>query len=108
MPLPIGSLGPLGGPHRIRRRGVAGAAAPGAQDPVQAPSGPEAPAPIPPIAGPPEDALSAHLMGQAGSAEGAADPANSARQAHSTYMAVEWSGPQDRRTRRGRIAKTEI
>jgi hypothetical protein len=46
-------------------------------------------------------------MGQAGPAE-SADPAKSARQAHSTYMAVEWSGPQDRRTRRGRIAKTEI
>ena len=109
MPPPIGSVGPPSGPRRIRRRGaVAGKADAAAPGRAEAPSGPAALSPIPPVAGRPEDALSAHLIGQAGPAEGAAAPANSARQAHSTYLGVEWSGPRDRRTRRGRIAKTEI
>ena len=105
---PIGSIGPTGGSRRIRRRGVAAGQDAAASERAEAPHAADPAAPIPPVGGRPEDALSAHLMGQASPAEGAADPANSTRQAHSTYMAVEWSGPKDRRTRRGRIAKTEI
>ena len=105
---PIDSVGPLKGPRRIRRRGAAGRAESGATEHVEAPSESSAASAIPAVSQRPEDALSAHLIGQAGPAETAGVPANSARHAHSTYMAVEWSGPRDRRTRRGRIAKTEI
>ena len=103
----IGSIGPTGGSRRVRRRGVAGSEGPSSAERAEAASAAEAAAPIPPVAGRPEDALSAHLMGQSAPAE-TADPANSTRQAHSTYLEVEWSGRRDRRTRRGRIAKTEI
>ena len=105
---PIDSVGPLNGPRRIRRRGVAGGADAGATEHVEAPSETSAAAPTPAVNERPEDALSAHLIGQANPAESADGPANSARHAHSTYLTVEWSGPRDRRTRRGRIAKTQI
>ena len=52
--------------------------------------------------------VSAQLMGQTDSAEGAAPANSAARAARKAYLKVEWSGPQDRRTRRGRIAKTEV
>jgi hypothetical protein len=103
---PIDSVGPLSGPRRVRRRGAAATAA--AAEPTEAPSEASAASSVPAVRQRPEDALSAHLIGQEGPAEGADTPANSARHAHSTYMAVEWSGPRDRRTGRGRIAKTEI
>ncbi len=104
---PVGSVGSSHGPRRLRRRGVSETADAASSAKAEAVSAPQAAAPIPPVGERPEDALSAHLIGQAGPAE-SATPANSARQAHSTYMAVEWSGPLDRRTRRGRIAKTEV
>lgn len=105
---PIDSVGPLSGPRRLRRRGAAGGADSAATEQTDAAPETSAAAPIPAVSQRPEDALSAHLIGQAGPAENADAPANSARQAHSTYLAVEWSGPRDRRTRRGRIAKTDI
>jgi hypothetical protein len=105
---PIDALGPLSGPRRLRRRGAAGRADAAGADQAEAPSETSAAAPIPAVSPRPEDALSAHLIGQSGPAENADAPANSARHAHSTYLSVEWSGPRDRRTRRGRIAKTDI
>jgi hypothetical protein len=47
-------------------------------------------------------------MGQSDSAEGAAPAKSAARRAASAYLKVEWSGRNDRRTRRGRVAKTEV
>jgi hypothetical protein len=47
-------------------------------------------------------------MGQSDSAEGAAPAKSAARRATSAYLKVEWSGRNDRRTRRGRMAKTEV
>ncbi len=58
----------------------------------------------------PEEAppvISAQILGQTGAAE-TASPANIAGKARAVYLGVEWSGPADRRNRRGRIAKTDI
>jgi hypothetical protein len=74
------------------------------------PAAPEAIAPVPPAAHDPEDAppvISAQILGQADTAE-TANSANIAGKARAVYLGVEWSGPADRRNRRGRIAKTEV
>jgi hypothetical protein len=47
------------------------------------------------------------ILGQTHPAE-TANPANLAGKARAAYLDVEWSGPADRRNRRGRIAKTQI
>jgi hypothetical protein len=73
--------------------------------------GVEAAAPIPPGDLGPQHAapaVSAQLIGQTDSAEGAAPAKSAMSRAHGAYLKVEWSGPQDRRTRRGRIAKTDV
>jgi hypothetical protein len=78
---------------------------------VEAGDGVEAAAPIPPGDPGPQHAapaVSAQLMGQSDSAEGAAPAKSAMRRAHGAYLKVEWSGPHDRRTRRGRIAKTDV
>ena len=109
------TIGPIDGGSRVRRarrrrrdEAVESTAAPG---PAEEPQAAPAAAPVPPLDpashdGPPT--ISAQLMGQSDPAEGAA-PANSAAQsARSAYLKVEWSGGYDRRTRRGRITKTEV
>jgi hypothetical protein len=93
----------------VRARRLAEGAAP-PPDEAGAAEAPAAAAPIPAVDYRPEDAppaLSAQIMGQSNPAENAA-PANEAQRARSAYLEREWSGRHDRRTGRGRIAKTDV
>jgi hypothetical protein len=108
------AIGPIDGNPRVRRtkrrrRGEAQAAAePG---PPGEPEAAAAAAAIPPLDPAPHDGppvISAQLMGQSDPAEGAAPANSAARTARSAYLKVEWSGRYDRRTRRGRITKTDV
>jgi hypothetical protein len=105
---PIGSVRRPPGSRRVRgRRFADGAAAPHEAEAAEAP---DAAAPVPPVGPHPHDAapaISAQIMGQSDPAENAA-PANQAQRAHSAYLEREWSGRHDRRTGRGRIAKTDV
>ena len=108
---PIGSVDGPRGAQRIRRKRTAGSAAASAPGFIEAAEAAETAAPPPPGGLHPEHAapaVSAQLMGQSDSAEGAAPAKSAARRAASAYLKVEWSGPNDRRTRRGRIAKTDV
>jgi hypothetical protein len=103
---PLGSVRRPIRPRKVRGRKGAAFEAPevdAAQPPPQS-------APAPPSGVNPEDippAVSAQMMGQNDPAETAALAAK-ALAARSAYLSTEWSGPHDRRTRRGRIAKTEV
>lgn len=108
-------IGSVGGAPRVRRarpkrwgESAKAAAAAAAAEEAQAASGA---APIPPLDPAPTEAapvISAQLMGQSGPAEEAPPAKSAARQARSAYLQVEYSGRYDRRTRRGRIAKTDV
>jgi len=102
---PISSVGRTGGANRTRPgRGTSAPAR------VAAPEGVAPAAPIPPLSSdalPPPVAVSAQIMGQSDAAE-SDPPAKTAQRARAVYLGVEWSGKADRRTRRGRIAKTDI
>jgi hypothetical protein len=50
----------------------------------------------------------AQLMGQEVSRRGLRGGPQTLENARSAYLGAEWSGPNDRRTRKGRITKTEI
>jgi len=100
----IDSIDGAAGVHRARRRRRSDSASGSA--PIDETRAVLGAAPIPPAD--PAPAVSAQMMGQSDSAEDA-PPANSAaRQARGAYLKVEWSGPYDRRTRKGRIAKTDV
>jgi hypothetical protein len=112
------SIGSVDGPRNVRRtrrkrwseKAGESASTSGAGR-AEAPKAAPSPAAVPPPDARAEDAppmVSAQLMGQTDSAEGAAPANSAARAARKAYLKVEWSGPQDRRTRRGRIAKTEV
>ena len=107
----IGSVDGPRGARRIRRRRT-GESAPASETGfAESAEGADAAAPIPPGGldpGHAAPAVSAQLMGQSDSAEGAAPAKSAARRASSAYLKVEWSGRQDRRTRRGRITKTDV
>jgi hypothetical protein len=108
---PIGSVDGPRGARRVRRKRTAESAAASAAPFTESVEGTEPAAPIPPGDLPPghaAPAVSAQLMGQSDSAEGAASAKSAARRATSAYLKVEWSGRHDRRTRRGRIAKTDV
>jgi len=109
------AIGSVDGPRGVRRtrRKRRGEKAEAAASPeaVEQPHAAAGPAPIPPLAPVPHDgppAISAQLMGQSGPAENAAPANSAARQARSAYLKVEWSGRFERRTGRGRIAKTDV
>jgi hypothetical protein len=105
----IGSVDGPRGSRRIRRRRVADSAP--AAEAGRAEAAEDAAAPIPPgDLGPRHaaPAVSAQLIGQTDSAEGAGPAKSAARRAHGAYLKVEWSGRYDRRTRRGRITKTDV
>ena len=107
----IGSVDGSRGAKRVRRKRTGESAPASAAGRAEAMEGAEAAAPIPPGDLPPEHAagvVSAQLMGQTDSAESAAPAKSTARRAASAYLKVEWSGPHDRRNRRGRIAKTDV
>lgn len=53
-------------------------------------------------------AYAAQVMGQGGQKRGLRGGSETLDRARSTYLETEWSGPSDRRIRRGRITKTEI
>lgn len=110
MASPIGSVGGPSGAKRVRRKRTQGTASTFATGRSEAGEGVEAAAPIPPGDLGPQHAapaVSAQLIGQSDSAEGAAQAKSAARRASGAYLDVEWSGRHDRRTRRGRIAKTD-
>lgn len=109
------AISPIDGGRRVRRmrrRGKGEAADfAGAPGPAEEPQAAQGPTPIPPLDPAPHDgppAISAQLMGQSDPAEGAEAAKSAAHKARSAYLKVEWSGPYDRRTRRGRIAKTDV
>jgi hypothetical protein len=108
---PIGPVDGPSGAKRVRRKRTRGSAPASAAGRAEAGEGVEAAVPIPPGDLGPQHAapaVSAQLIGQSDSAE-SADPAKSAaRRAHGAYLKVEWSGRYDRRTRRGRITKTDV
>jgi hypothetical protein len=53
-------------------------------------------------------AFAAHLLGQAGQKRGLKAGSEALYNAQTSYLGVEWSGPSDRRTRKGASQKTEI
>jgi hypothetical protein len=105
---PIQPTGRFGGMKRIRGKREPDPAQ--RAGPAEAAEGPAAAAPIRPASPEPEEpppVISVQILGQAHPAE-SPDPANMAGKARAAYLDVEWSGPADRRNRRGRIAKTEV
>jgi hypothetical protein len=67
------------------------------------PPPPAAELPIDPAA-----AFNAHLMGQDGQKRGLRGGPAVLDKAKATYNKIEWSGPADRRARKGGAAKTEV
>ena len=53
-------------------------------------------------------AYAAQLLGQSGQRRGLKGGAPVLDSARSAYLGTEWSGPADRRSRKGKAAKTEI
>ncbi|MDZ4318214.1 MAG: hypothetical protein U1A07_05135 [Phenylobacterium sp.] len=56
----------------------------------------------------PSAAFNAHLLGQDGQKRGLRGGPATLGAAKATYNKVEWSGPADRRARKGGAAKTEV
>jgi hypothetical protein len=52
--------------------------------------------------------FAAQVLGQGGQKRGLKAGSEALERARATYLETEWSGPADRRIRRGRITKTEI
>ncbi|OXE36605.1 MAG: hypothetical protein CGW95_06665 [Phenylobacterium zucineum] len=52
--------------------------------------------------------FSAQLMGQDGQKRGLRGGQNVIGAAHNAYSTTEWSGPVDRRARKGGLKKTEV
>ena len=52
--------------------------------------------------------FSAQLMGQDGQKRGLRGGPKVIDAAHNAYVSTEWSGPVDRRTRKGGVKKTEV
>lgn len=55
-----------------------------------------------------EAAFTAQVLGQTGQKRGLKGGPPVLEAAKSAYLGAEWSGPQDRRQRTGKLAKTEI
>jgi hypothetical protein len=107
---PIQPTGRFGGMKPIRGKRTPEPEAKARVEPAAAAGAPEPVAPIPASAYAPEEAppvISAQILGQSHTAENASS-ANIAGKARAVYLGVEWSGPADRRNRRGRIAKTDV
>jgi hypothetical protein len=68
--------------------------------------GAEAPEPQRPPARPPAN-LEAHLIAQSARTRGLRGGQKVLQTARAVYLETEWSGPNDRRVRTGRITKTE-
>lgn len=102
----IDPIHPVNGDRRARarRKTDAGAQAAPAQLPVLAEPGA---APEPPELDP-QTALSAHLIAQENQRRGLRGGPETLAQAKAAYLAAEWSGGTDRRTRRGVMSKTKI
>ena len=71
---------------------------------VYEPAAPPAPAP----AARPEAAYAAHVLGQDGHKRGLRGGKETLDSARSLYNKIEYSGSADRRTPKGRTAKTEV
>jgi hypothetical protein len=106
--------GALGSRGVARRPAAPDDGWPGDEEPAAA--GPSVPAP----ASPPHDdeaprsrraaiaAFAAQLLGQGGQKRGLRGGPETLGKARAAYLETEWSGPFDRRVRRGRITKTEV
>ncbi len=97
----------------LERRAAKAAAAAGQSLPGKSglPVPVAAPSPKPAQAGgraPAQAAFAAQLIGQGGQKRGLKGGPPVLEEARSAYLGAEWSGPGDRRTRRGRITETEI
>jgi len=53
-------------------------------------------------------AIHAHLLGQTGARRGLRAGATVVDTANAAYSKAEWSGAKDRRTPKGRVAKTDV
>lgn len=58
--------------------------------------------------GPASALFTAQLIGQDGQKRGLKGGPPVLQKARSAYLSVEWSGPNDRRARAGRLARTEV
>jgi hypothetical protein len=67
-----------------------------------------APPPAPERQGESAAAFNAHLLGQEGQKRGLRGGPETLGAARNVYNRTEWSGPADRRARKGAAAKTEI
>ena len=110
MSRPIQPTGRFGGMKAIRGKRAAEQAE--RTEAAQAAAAPEPAAAVQPTAAPhgvdeAPPVISAQIFGQSDTAE-TAGSANIAGKARAAYLGVEWSGPADRRTGRGRITKTDI
>lgn len=72
---------------------------------VYEPPAPPAPAAVTPQ---PEAAFAAHMLGQDGQKRGLRGGKETLDSARSLYNKIEYSGSADRRTPKGRTAKTEV
>ncbi|MBQ1541614.1 hypothetical protein C5708_17065 [Caulobacter sp. CCUG 60055] len=52
--------------------------------------------------------FAAHLLGQGQQKRGLRGGPETLEQARSSYLKTEWSGPADRRARKGRLTKTDV
>jgi hypothetical protein len=111
---PIGGASGLRGPSRRATADEDDQAEAGAPE---APTAAQLPAPIAPTTvyrEPPRSrraalaAFAAQLLGQGGQKRGLRGGPETLDKARAAYLETEWSGPSDRRLRRGGITKTEV
>lgn len=64
--------------------------------------------PTPPLRGAAAPAFAAHLLGQGQQKRGLRGGKETLDEARSSYLKTEWSGPADRRARKGKLTKTDV
>lgn len=94
--------------RRAQRSAGAGDKGPDQAEDRNLPVVSEAAAPTPEPPADPSAAFNAHLMGQDGQKRGLRGGPAVLDAAKATYNKIEWSGPADRRARKGGAAKTEV
>ena len=106
---PIDPIGKSDRVSRVRRAAAAAARAGGAASPSQAvvPAAPVRTHDPEPARFPGDAAFAAQLLG-GGPRRGLKGGPETLEQARSTYLTNEYSGPADRRRKKGRAAKTDV
>jgi hypothetical protein len=102
---PAGPISPLGPPERRRRDAATSDAGAETTPALPVPVGPPAAEPEP--RRPAIAAFVAQLL-SGGQRRGLRGGPETLERARATYLETEWSGPSDRRVRRGRITKTQV